>query len=67
MVFLSPIKETIDVLAAAFFRICNMSFEHGVFPDKLKFAKILTFFKMMTLLCSQTIGLFVVFPVFLRS
>ena len=44
MVFLSPIKETIDVLAAAFFRICNMSFEHGVFPDKLKFAKILTFF-----------------------
>ena len=44
MVFLSPIKEIIDVLAAAFFRICNMSFEHGVFPDKLKFAKILTFF-----------------------
>ena len=64
---MSPIKETIDLRAAPFSHICNLSFEHGVFPDKLKFAKILPVFKSMTLLCSQTIGLFLVSPVFLRS
>ena len=64
---MSPIKETIDLRAAPFSYICNLSFEHGVFPDKLKFAKILPVFKSVTLLCSQTVGLFLVSPVFLRS
>ena len=57
---MSPIKETIDLRAAPFSYICNLSFEHGVFPDKLKFAKILPVFKSVTLLCSQTVGLFLV-------
>ena len=64
---MSPIKETIDLRAAPFSYICNLSFEHGVFPDKLKFAKILSVFKSVTLLCSQTVGLFLVSSVFLRS
>ena len=42
---MSPIKETIDLRAAPFSHICNLSFEHGVFPGKLKFAKILSVFK----------------------
>ena len=42
---MSPIKETIDLLAAPLSRICNLSFEHRVFPDKLKTAKILPVFK----------------------
>ena len=42
---MSPIKETIDVLAAPLSHICNLSFERGVFPDKLKIAKILPVFK----------------------
>ena len=36
---LSPIKETIDLLAAPLSHICNLSFERGVFPDKLKNCK----------------------------
>ena len=43
---MSNIKETIDSLAASFFHICNLSFERGIFPDKLKFAKILPVFKI---------------------
>ena len=42
---MSPIKETINLLAAPLSHICNLSFEHGVFPDKLKIAKILPVFK----------------------
>ena len=42
---LSPIKETINLLAAPLSHICNLSFERGVFPDKLKIAKILPVFK----------------------
>ena len=42
---MSPIKETIDLLAAPLSHICNLSFERGVFPDKLKIAKILPVFK----------------------
>ena len=42
---LSPIKETIDLLAAPLSHICNLSFERGVFPDKLKIAKIVPVFK----------------------
>ena len=55
--FMSPIEETIDLLAAPLSHICNLSFERSVFPDKLKIAKILPVFKVMTLLCSQTVGL----------
>ena len=42
MVFLCPSSktETVDLLAAPLSDICNLSFEHGVFPDKLKIAKI---------------------------
>ena len=42
---MSLIKETFDLLAAPLSHICNLSFEHGVFPDKLKIAKILPVFK----------------------
>ena len=42
---MSPIKETLDLLAAPLSLIHNLSFEHGVFPDKLKIAKILPVFK----------------------
>ena len=42
---MSPIKETLDLLAAPLSLIRNLSFEHGVFPDKLKIAKILPVFK----------------------
>lgn len=42
---MSTIKEAIDLLAAPLSHICNLSFEHGVFPDKLKTAKILPVFK----------------------
>ena len=38
---MSPVKETIDLLAAPWSHICNLSFKHGDFPDKLKIAKIL--------------------------
>ena len=34
-----------DLLAVPLSHICNLSFEHGVFPDKLKIAKILPVFK----------------------
>ena len=40
-----PIKETFDLLAVPLSHICNLSFERGVFPDKLKIAKILPVFK----------------------
>ena len=43
---MSNIKQTIDSSAAPFSHICNLSFERGVFPDKVKFAKILLVFKM---------------------
>ena len=42
---MSPIKETIDLLAAPLSHICNLSFERCIFPDKLKIAKILPVFK----------------------
>ena len=42
---MSPIKETIDLLAAPLSHICNLSFERGVFPGKLKIPKILPVFK----------------------
>ena len=42
---MSLIKETIDLLAAPLSHICNLSFQRGVFPDKLKIAKILPVFK----------------------
>ena len=42
---MSPIKETIDLLAAPLSHICNLLFERCVFPDKLKIAKILPVFK----------------------
>ena len=32
---ISPIKENIDLIAAPFSLICNLSFSLGVFPDKL--------------------------------
>ena len=42
---MSPIKETIDLLDVPLSHICNLSFEHGVFHDKLKIAKTLPVFK----------------------
>ena len=42
---ISPIKDTIDLIAAPLTHICNLSFSQGVFPDKLKTAKILPIFK----------------------
>ena len=41
---MSPITETIDLLTAPLSQICNLSFDHGVFPDKLKVTKILPVF-----------------------
>ena len=68
MVFLqSPIKETFDLLAAPSSHICNLSFEHGVFPElNSKLQRFFLFLKAMTLLCSQTIGLFLFSLVSLR-
>ena len=47
MVFLCPSSktETVDLLVAPLSDICNLSFKHGVFPDKLKIAKIFPVFK----------------------
>ena len=42
---ISPIKDTIDLIAAPLTHICNLSFSQGVFTDKLKTAKILPIFK----------------------
>ena len=42
---ISPIKDTIDLIAAPLTHICNLSFSQGVFPDKLKTTKILPIFK----------------------
>ena len=42
---ISPIKDTIDLIAAPFTHICYLSFSQGVFPDKLKTVKILSIFK----------------------
>ena len=42
---ISPIKDTIDLIAAPLTHICNLSFPQGVFPGKLKTAKILPIFK----------------------
>ena len=42
---MSPIKETVNLLSASLSHICNLSFEHDVFPDKLKIAKNLPDFK----------------------
>ena len=42
---ISPIKDTIDLIAAPLTHICNLPFFQGVFPDKLKTAKILPIFK----------------------
>ena len=38
---ISPIKDTIHLIAAPLTHISNLSFSQGVFPDKLKTAKIL--------------------------
>ena len=65
---MSPIKETIDLLAAPLSHICNLSFERGVFSVvNSKLQRFSQFLKVITLLCSQTIGLFLFSPVFLRS
>ena len=49
MVFVCLITETIDLLTAPLSqtcnRHCNLEFEHGVFPDKLKITKILPVFQ----------------------
>ena len=63
---LSPIKETIDLLAAPLSHICNLYFERGVFPINSKLQRFFLFLKAMTLLCSQIIGLFLLSPVSLR-
>ena len=64
---ISPIKDTIDLIAALLTHICNLSFAQGVFPDKLKTAKILPSSNVMTLPCSLTTSLFLFSPVFPRS
>ena len=42
---ISPIKDTIHLIAAPLTHICDLSFSQGVFPDKLKTAKIFPIFK----------------------
>ena len=42
---ISPVKETIDLIAVPLSHICNLSFSCGVFPTQLKTAKILPVFK----------------------
>ena len=42
---ISPVKETIDLIAVPLSHICNLSFSYGVFPTQLKTAKILPIFK----------------------
>lgn len=42
---ISPIKETIDLIAVPLSHICNLSFSHGLFPTSLKTAKILPIVK----------------------
>ena len=42
---IKPIKDSIDLLASPLSFICNLSFSSGVFPDKLKIAKVLPIFK----------------------
>ena len=57
-----PYKDAVDLIAAPLTHICNLSFFQGVFPDKLKTAKILPIFK-----CddpsSLTTGVFLFCPV----
>ena len=64
---MSPIKETIDLLTAFLSHICNLSFEHGVFSDKLKITncKILPVSKSDDPSLFSNIGLFLFLPVFL--
>ena len=44
-VCISPIQQAADLLASPLSQICNLSLETGVFPDRLKIAKILPVFK----------------------
>ena len=53
---ISPMKETIDLLAPPLSHIFNLSFASGVFPDKFKIAKIYPSLKMMINLTFPTIG-----------
>ena len=64
---ISPIKETLDLLAAPLSHICNLSFEHGVFPDKLKIAKIHPVFESDDLSLFSKLSAYFYSPVFLRS
>ena len=42
---ISPVKETIHLIAVPLSHICNLSFSYGFFPTQLKTAKILPIFK----------------------
>ena len=42
---ISPIKASIHILASPLSYICNLSFSTGIFPVKLKIAKVLPVFK----------------------
>ena len=64
---MSPIKETIDLLAAPLSHICNLSFERAVFPDKLKISKILPVFKSDDPSLFSNYRPILFSPVFLRS
>ena len=45
MIFCLVVRAVIDQISAALCGICNKSFQTGVFPDKLKWAKIIPVFK----------------------
>ena len=38
-------RAVIDQISAPLYEICNKSFQTGLFPDKLKLAKVIPFFK----------------------
>ena len=39
------VKSTFNSIVQPFTYICNFSFESGVFPDKMKIAKVIPLFK----------------------
>ena len=63
---ISPVKETIDLIAVPLSHICNLSFSYGVFPHSSRQQRSSLSSNVMTLLCFLIIGLFPFFPAFPR-
>ena len=65
---ISPIKDTVDLIAAPLTHICNLSLSQGVFFQiSSKQLRSFPYSNVMTLPCSLTTGLIVFSPVFPRS